>query len=199
MQHINLVSQIERIVEPLLSARQQLWLLAVAAMFMLLVAAAMYVLGLGDEDRLMTLRAEEKALTNDVSVLQAKKAKLENNNTFDTEIHSLKRSIQFRRQLLGSIDLDKSTGNNFAEHLTSLARQHVEGMWFTEIHLHEGGQDLSLVGLSRKPEYLPRYLQKLAQESVFQGHQFRVFKMGVPEEQENLLSFELRSQGSRVE
>ena len=83
--------------------------------------------------------------------------------------------------------------NGFADHLQGLARQQIDGMWFTEIQLQNGGQQLALIGQTRRPEYVPRYVQKLTAEDIFIGHQFRVFRMSVPADKKNIFEFELRS------
>lgn len=194
MQHLNLFSQLDREVEPLFSARQQLQLVAVVGVVMVVIAVFLAVGKSAIQSELDTISAEQKAVETQLKSLQTKKAGLEHNPALDSDIASLQREVKFRRRLLAAIDPEKKPlQQGFADHLSGLARQHIDGMWFTEIHLQQGGQQLALMGRTRAPEYVPRFLQKLSGEEAFAGHQFRVFKMSVAEEREGQLYFELRA------
>ena len=196
MQHINLCSQLDRVVEPPFSARQQLWF--VAAVFVVMLCAYLLITASVSSGvkELNDLHGQQQSLAAQVDSLKAKKQQLQQDKGLQQEIAQLKKDIQFRRQLLATVDPEATRGQNFSEHLVGLARQHVDGLWFTEIQLQEGGQQLALLGRTRQAEYLPRYLQKLTAEDVFSGHQFRVLRMNVLEDRTDLLDFELRSNES---
>lgn len=192
MQHINLYSQLDHVVTPPLAAKTQLWILAVVVAMLVLV----YTWLLFDNDsaaaELGALQQQDQASTLQLQSLQAKKQSLLKNAALENSIAQLQQQIVFRRQVLASVNVDQQS-DSFAAHLSGLARQRIEGMWFTEVLLQRGGDDLALKGRSQRPEYLPQYLQKLSAEPVFAGHQFRVFRMSTPPEQRNLLDFELRA------
>ena len=194
MQHLNLYSQIEREVEPPFSARVQLRLLGAAAGVMIAVYLVL-LLGTGStKSELEKVRAQQQSVSAQLAKLQSEKARLQNNPALDAEIAGLERDLAFRQRLLSKVRPGSGVSSNgFAEQLSGLARQHIDGMWFTEIQLHQGGSQMTLMGETREPEYVPRYLQKLASEPVFQGLNFRVFRMYVPEDHKNLHSFELRA------
>lgn len=194
MQHLNLYSQLERASEPLFSARQQLFIVGSAAALMLLVFVVSLAGKNSAENELRRLQAEQEAISQSVQELQNQKTKLEKNDALDKDIAMLENGIKFRYQLLESLGSgNESAEAGFSAHLQSLARQHVDGMWFTEIRLLEGGNQLALSGQTRQPEFVPRYLQKLRSEPVFTGHQFRVLRMNTPTGQSNVLDFELRA------
>lgn len=194
MQHLNLYSQIERQVEPPFSARVQLWVLGVAAGLVIAVYLVL-LLGAGSSrSALEKVRAQEQAVASELAQLQAQKTRLQHNPALDSDIVRLQRDLDFRRRLLSKVRPDAEPApEGFATQLSGLARQHIDGMWFTRIQLHRGGREMSLLGETREPEYVPRFLQKLAGEPVFQGLNFRVFRMYVPEHHKNLHSFELRA------
>lgn len=194
MQHLNLCSQLDRTVEPPFSARQQLWAVASTTVLMLLIYVVL-VIGSGSyEDELKTLTQRQNSMSQELDQLKARKAQLQKDRTLDNEIIALKNDLKFRRQLLASIDPESSdVGSGFAKHLGGLARQHVDGLWFTQIQLTEGGQQLALLGSTRQPEYVPQYLQKLSSEEVFAGHQFRVLRMSITADRTDILNFELRA------
>jgi hypothetical protein len=194
MQHLNLYSQVEQKVEPPFSARHQLVALAVLAAFMLLLYGWLSFDSRSLQKQYDELAQNQKIVSAELGQLEAKKIRLTNSSNVDEKISQLKANINFRRQLLSTVNTDSNImESGFAAHLQGLARQHVEGMWFNEIHLQKSGKALSLSGKTLKPEYVPRYIQKLAQEEVFQGHRFRVFRMSMPEQEQHLLQFELRA------
>ena len=194
MQHLNFCSQLEKVVEPPLSARQQLTYLIALVVVMLLVYTGLSISSSSLQKEREQLSREQTTLANSVAGLQARKAKLERESTVERDITILKNEIIFRRKLLANIDPNSTVlESGFADHLAGLARQTINGMWFTEIQLHEGGQQLALLGKTNKPEFVPQYLQKLVRESVFSGHEFRVFRLSMPEDSSRLLEFELRA------
>lgn len=200
MQHLNLYSQLDRKADPLFSGRQQT--LIVTTVFVLMLVA--YAWLSFSTSKLRTagnqLAQEQSSLEETLTELRERKARLERESTLDRELEVLKDEIQFLRSLLSNIDPNSQVlETGFAEHLQGLGRQHITGMWFTEIQLQQGGKQLALLGQTQKPETVPRYIQRLAKEPVFEGHQFRVFRMHVPESSNTLLEFELRAKAAEQE
>jgi len=193
MQQINLYSQLDHVVTPPLAAIHQLWILAVGLLLAVLVYTLMWFGNGSRTEELRTLQHRGQASTAQLQLLQAKKQSLLNDDSLDNSITHLQQEVLFRRQVLASVNVDQHLPASFAAHLSGLARQHIEGMWFTQVLLQRGGRDLALKGRSQRPEYLPQYLQKLSAEAVFAGHQFRVFRMTTPPERRDLLDFELRA------
>lgn len=194
MQHLNLYDQIDRYVEPQFSARQQLRLVCWAVAILAVIYGGLALSTGGKSSELNKLQGQLKAVSAQVDQLKAKKAQLENDPELDRAIAALESEVQFRKKLLSNVMPGGSDGGNgFAPHLSGLARQHIDGMWFTEIQLHSGGQQLALLGQTKVAEYVPQYLQKLSSEPVFEGHRFKVLRMHLPEDQKRLLNFELRA------
>lgn len=192
MQQINLYSQLDHYIEPPLSARKQLWLLlAIAAV---LLAAYLWLLAAEGSLRgeLLARQQQFQQLQAQQQSLAAKKQQLMDDSTLARELERLRRDIEFRRLLLNSISPQQlQSGVGFAAHLQALARQHIDGLWFTEIDLLDGGQHLALRGQLRKPEYLPRYLQRLGSEPSFAGQKFSVLRMHSNAQNKALLDFEV--------
>ncbi len=194
MQHLNFYSQLDRRVEPPFAARLQLRLVAAVIVVMAAIYGVLLLGAGGTSAKLEALTAEQQALAGELNRLQAEKAQRENTPELDRAIAGLKREVQFRRRLMNTIRPGESAaGDGFAEHLAGLARQHIDGLWFTEIELRRGGEQMALLGQTRAPEYVPQYLQRLSRENVFAGHRFRVLRMHVPEERKDLHAFELRA------
>jgi len=196
LQHINLYSQLDKIEEPSLSAKLQLRLLGVLAVVLLLVYFFVFW-------QLQSLHAErdvlerlEASLVAEVDALNAEKTRQENDPGIKAALSSLGAAVNFRRRLLLSVSgVGDSSVIGFADHLDSLARQSVKGVWFTEIMLRQQGNEMALLGFAEKPELLPQYIQNLSKETVFSGQQFNTVKLHVAEKKHHLLRFEVRTKG----
>lgn len=194
MQHLNLFSQLDRVKEPPFSARQQLQLIAIAVGVMLLVYGWLLMGDSSLSKELSAKQQQQRVLSESISQLQAEKDRQLRDSRLAQEIERLKKDVDFRRQLLATVEPDRQADvEGFAIHLQGLARQHIEGMWFTDIELLRGGQELALSGKTRIPELVPRYLQGLSAESAFNGHQFKIFRMHSEPQAGNVLHFELRA------
>ena len=68
----------------------------------------------------------------------------------------------------------------FSEQLAAFARQRLDGLWLSRVILSGRGQQLRLEGHVTKPEFVPRYLQNLAEEPVFAGTGFTNFAIQRP-------------------
>lgn len=194
MQHLNFYDQLDKTVVPLFSAKRQALVIAFVAVIMVIIYAALLSNKMGISNELEQLQRQQQLVASELEQLQAKKSRLERDSDLTAEISYLQNSIAFRRRLLVSIDPgDQSAENGFSAHLQGLARQHIKGMWFTEIQLQQGGRQLALMGETKAPEYVPRYVQKLTREEIFEGHQFRVLRLTTAETNSGLINFELRA------
>ena len=199
MQHINFFKELEQTVEPPFSARQQLILLIALMVILLMTYFVVFWQQSVLEEKVTDVSAEQLSLTASIDTLTARKKVLENNSVLLSEIAILESGIKFRRQLLASINpKDQQGEKGFSVHLNGLARQQLEGVWFTHISLTHRGEQMALQGYTKKPEYLPRYLQKLSAEPVFDGQQFSVLRMTEAEKYRNAMRFDVRTseQGS---
>lgn len=194
MQHINFCSQLEKPAAQILTARQQLLGLGILLGLVVLVWLGLWVNSSSIRGDLEHLRQQQTGLAQQVELLRTQKQQLENNPALDQEIASLQKQLDFRRRLMARLGENESPQTaGFANHLSGLARQAFNGLWFTGLQLQQGGRQMALIGQTRKPEYVPQYLQKLSLEPVFAGQQFRVFRMSVNDDSPTQMRFEIRS------
>ena len=194
MQHINLAHQLDRQVEPPFSARQQILALGGIAVLMVLVYTVATISSASVNSSLESAQLENQQVTAELNMKKAEKLRQQQNPQLDNEIAVLERGILFRREMLAGIDPEQDGKvSDFAEHLSGLSRQHIKGLWFTKIQLQQSGKQIVLLGQTRQPEFVPRFLQKLAAEPVFAGQQFKVLRMNIPENWQGALNFEVRS------
>ena len=82
----------------------------------------------------------------------------------------------------------------FAAYFSGLARNTLDGLWFQNVVLSSGGEEMFLKGRTIEPELVPRLLQTLATEQVFAGRTFRKVSFERLETESGaLIDFELRS------
>jgi len=98
-----------------------------------------------------------------------------------------------QKQRIVSILSEGAYGNThgFADYLTSLSRQHVDGIWLTRIALNKGGRQLSLSGGALKPELVPQLLQRLGGEPSFAGKEFKTFLLSRANKSASWINFNL--------
>lgn len=78
-----------------------------------------------------------------------------------------------------------ATHQGFSQHFVALARQHISGLWLTEVVVADAGVDVTLAGRTLRPELVPRYLQRLSAEARLAGLRFETFRVGRPEPQDD--------------
>jgi hypothetical protein len=81
-------------------------------------------------------------------------------------------------QVVSERSLGSTTG--FDLQLESLARQDMHGLWLTEIHFLDGGEQFTLYGDTREGRLVPAYLARLAGETPFKDMQFRTLAIEQP-------------------
>jgi len=129
-----------------------------------------------------------------VAELQQKVAQRKPDPRLVETVQKLERRVEIKRQVLAVLS-GRSFGNTegFVPQLTGLARQRIEGLWLTGLRLHAGGTRLDMTGNALKPELVPRYLQRLANEDVFAGTAFRTFRLDRSAERPAWIHFVLHS------
>lgn len=84
--------------------------------------------------------------------------------------------------VLSGADIGNTTG--FSGHMEGLARQVVPKIWLKAVRIDEGGKSLGIYGSALDAEIVPRYLQKLSDETAYAGADFKTFIMERPELEE---------------
>ncbi len=110
------------------------------------------------------------------------------------EVDRLAQRVEVKRRVL-TVLTGRTFGNTtgFVPQLAGLARQRIEGLWLTGLRLHAGGTRLDMEGNALRPELVPRYLQRLANEPVFAGTAFETFRLDRPEQRPEWIRFVLHS------
>lgn len=68
----------------------------------------------------------------------------------------------------------------FSEYFRAFARQNVDGLWLTEVHIGSGGAELGVRGRTLEAELVPAYIRRLAAEPTMQGKTFESLEIDRP-------------------
>lgn len=102
--------------------------------------------------------------------------------TFDVLSERLQRAMRERQTLEQVI---AKPGPGFSATFVALARQHLQGLWLTSIERGAGIESLQVKGRAIDPALVPKFVRKLAGESVLQGASFQLLKIYLPDEEES--------------
>jgi hypothetical protein len=135
---------------------------------------------------------ELERLRVELAKQQAKLAANTKSQLLEDEIKNISRELEQKRKI-EQILSGGSFGNRdgFSGYFEGLARQHVSGLWLTNVILLNGGTQLVLKGKTNNAELIPIYIQKLANEKAFAGLSFNVLEMTRSEEDTEIIVFNI--------
>ncbi len=193
MQQINLYQASLRQPQETLSIRQVGKLLLGVFILLGMVNVIQVWLGYRSNNVLAELRTEQQVIIATVQTLNQEIAARNDTGKIAAQLTELDRELQNKQQVFQLLS-GKRFGNvdGFATQFSGLARQRIEGLWLTELYIHEGGEKLNIRGTTMQPELLPRYLQRLSKEPVFHGVEFKTFVMQ-RDKDHSQVNFDLRS------
>lgn len=195
-QQINLFQS--ALVQPkeFLTIQQMGAFVGVGILGLLLVNGMQWGFGFSNSKKLRDLQSIQQQEIQTLAVLKteaAKRAETENSEKFARDLKEKEIELQSKQQVIDLLS-GKKFGNieGFVPQFTGLAKQHVDGLWLTALHLQQGGEKLSLRGSTNSPELLPKYLQRLSNEPSLSGIEFKTFVMQRNKEKTQI-DFDLRS------
>lgn len=160
------------------------------------------ILAVVGEFYLSEVEADRSLVAQNLRERQAQLAKFEANLThpeLDPFLQAeLERLHRVRNGLNNNlVAIARHTGarsSGFSAYFSGLARNTVEGLWFSNVALSAGGEEMLLKGQAIEPELVPRLLQTLSAEQAFTGRTFRnvSFERQVMDTG-SVVDFELRS------
>ncbi|MBL4762602.1 MAG: hypothetical protein JKY93_07890 [Gammaproteobacteria bacterium] len=193
-QQVNLYQEQFKKLVVRLSAKQILVVIAVFAVFMLGYSAYL-------QNHVSDLRAKKLYLSADITQLKSRvtvlEAQLSDSNKsvrLDKNIRSLRNKITSRKKLLQFVEArGVHQGEGLSEYLTALSRQHIKGIWLTDIKVTKGGSDLVLHGSALKADLVPMFIAKLHEEDSYEGREFKRLSITRAEKDTRKLDFVLSS------
>ena len=197
MQQINFYQQLDRYQEPPFSARQQAYGLAAIAIVMLVLYGTFYIVCEQRAAELQQAEAEQARLQQQLSSLTSKRDQRLQDTRLKQQLQRLERELGFKQKVMKEVaGPGFEAGRGFSEYLEGLARQHIQGLWLTGIHLQNSGRTVSMEGGALKPNLVPQYIRGLSRETVFSGKQFKQFSVEHDAEERQLVQFAISGNGS---
>lgn len=169
------------------------------ALALLVLMLVLYALALADHNKLssqLALLVQQDQLGQlQLEKLRAEASLIKLDPKLQLRLTELQAQQLAKKAMLRSLDL-LEMGNlvGFSAYLEGLARRPVPGLWLTRINLERGGEHIGLQGVSTKPEHIPRLLQNLAIEPVYQGSKFDVLELNSNNQPDGLLFFDVRAE-----
>lgn len=177
-QNINLYQPIFRRQKKIFSAETMLTMIA-------LMIAGLVLISVWSQWRYSVLQGRIQQLQEQEDQALERLASLEETLPAQRESPALKRAVEtteaerdLKRRALEVLD-DGALGqmDGFSPYLEALGRQRVEPVWLTGIRIDGGGRHLRLAGRTQDASQVPVYLQRLSNEAVYQGTDFRTMEI----------------------
>jgi len=184
MQQINLYQPIFRKQKRLFSAVALLQVSLVVLAGLFLITIYSYWQRATLEDDLAQLKVRETDMTARVETLNMQYPQSIKSKQLEHRVAQAEAEILDKRAALAKLrELNLGEGGEFSAYLEGLARQRITDLWLTSILISQGGSHLLLKGSALDPATVPRFLQRLSSETVFNGKQFKSLLMSRPEKE----------------
>ncbi len=193
MQQINLLQSNLRSTYRQWSAQKAGYVLVAAVAFLSVITGVQWWLLSSKESEKQLVEQQQKDILLEIKTISAEIARIGDDSELKKTLIQKESELANKNNVLLVLS-GQQLGNTdgFASHLIGLSRQHIEGMWLTNLSIHQGGEKLNLQGSTFSPEHVPMYLQNLSKESSFDGVEFKTFLMQRNPET-NRIDFDIRS------
>jgi hypothetical protein len=193
MQQVNLYQPILRKQEKVFSAKTLLQgnLLVLAGLVLIYLYTVFQTQGL--KDQLKQTGQHREVQIKRLAELSAQYPPRSKDASLAARLEQARATLQRKRTILTAVkDLGLDSEVNFSRHLTSLARQDLPDLWLQRIFL-QYGQHVELQGSAYRAEEVPLYLQRLSEETAFNGAEFQTVVIARSEEFADRVTFTLSS------
>ena len=192
MQQINLYQDRFKKEKQFLSAVALVFMLALA----MVVLATVHTLGnlelepLQNEQARLALQIDD--LTKKVAVAEQEARPQPEDKLLKKEVEQLVIRLQHNQRLLRALtEGAMSNTRGFSEYFEAIANRHVNGTWITNMQIASGGFKFAFAGKSVTPELVPRYLQNLSDEQVFENFSFNILEIERREKESPVVDFNI--------
>ncbi len=191
VQQVDLAATLRRPEVPL-PPRRMLQSAAGVAVLLALASVLLHLAGGGATERMVPLEQALEQRRHEVAGLEQRLTEHLDGSGLELESTRLEKELEAKNELLGWItDPRLSNRAGFSPHLHGLARQDLDGVWLHSFRFDAGGSALSMAGSALQPDLVPRLLQRLAEEPVYQGRQFDSFAIRRDESAPGRIEFEI--------
>lgn len=191
-QQINLYQDRFKDIQPLMSARHGVTILAVT-LVMLMISSFWYHNHHASRLQAYDTNVQLKQQASDElealrKELQAKLA----DTQIKTQLQRVSDEIEVRKRMIEFVSNNQfGAGKGFAENLGEIAKVEFATVWLNEISLQDDYVRLS--GSALKAENVPRYFQQIQSRELFEGRVFDMFELDRPRSAEWKVDFIIAS------
>jgi hypothetical protein len=131
-----------------------------------------------EEERLgKELTRVEKESAMKEQILANKQVK-EIKEGLEIEAQKIEEQLKTNQKIIATLgQVRKNKNKGFSNFMTALAKGGFPEIWMTEFAIKGEGEYISLQGTTVAPQHVPRLIENLSKETVFQGKSFEIFKM----------------------
>ena len=126
------------------------------------------------ETRLTELEQEEQQALDRLERMREELPTPTESPALQQRVERTEQQRDLRRRALELLDAGEvGRSEGFSEHLAGVARQRIDPVWLTRIHLSEGGRHIHFEGRTLNPDRVPGWVRRLADEAAYEGVTFR--------------------------
>ena len=178
-----------------LPLKQMLTILAVVAVLLASVTVLEWTRTVHARETLADMEASRVRMEASIDRLQKEVDAIVLDTRLQQREKDLQTALQGKRQFLVKLQQQGDTHHvHFSGYLQALSNMDTPSVWLTRIVMQSPGPELSLFGITDKPNAIPAYIADLKQEEHFKGFGFRVFNLERMEDQNRFLTFILSTQ-----
>ena len=193
IQQVNLYQEI---LQQNQSRRINAYLLGLIVIILLLTGMSIYItLDLNNtKNSLQQAKQQLREAETRIQLLQVQYPVQQINTLLTQEISHSQNILASLSQVIHLLTDKKSDQTQgFSRYFSALARHSISDVWLTTIYINGQTNNLQLQGSTYIAEKIPVFIQKLHNESVFQGKHFKKLIMSQAEEAENQIDFTVSS------
>lgn len=168
------------------------YIASVAAVLILLLGFSIYLfIDRNDtKNSLKTTRQQLLAAETQVQLLQVKYPKQQINSLLKQQISRSQNTLASLSRIIKLLS-DKSSDQTqgFSRYFTALAQQSISEVWLRNIAIDAQNSTLTLQGSSYNPDQIAVLLQKLHDETIFQGKVFAKLVISQAQDSNNQVDF----------
>lgn len=145
------------------------------------------------------LRAQLEETTLIVEKLETTVANLTDSKKEQQRLIELKILFANKQNALNELStMVRGNDNGLSAYFSALARKNIKPIWFEQIDIYSGGQQMTLQGQTSDAKSIPGFVSSLKEESAFNGISFKLFNVQ-KNETNNTLNFVLKTQVTQSE
>ncbi|MCK5648235.1 MAG: hypothetical protein KAI22_05095 [Gammaproteobacteria bacterium] len=177
-QQINLYQPVSAASDEPFSATTLLILVGLSCFIMMVFYGMLYWKKNTLQVEMTTLKLQLEQTTKTVEKLEITIAGLTDAKQEQQQLKHLKKVFLSKQNALNELsNMVRGNDSGLSGFFSALARKNIEPVWFENINVYSGGQQMILQGQTSDAKYLPGFVASLKEESVFNGISFKLFNV----------------------